>query len=97
VRLHRLAFRKLRERPDLRSACLDLVQRWLDTPAQSPSRPWLLQWREMLTDWSIERIERTVLDPDEGQTLRQCPPLGPAVTPQERWAVLADADPATTE
>jgi hypothetical protein len=46
----------------------------------------------MLSSWEVDRIAGVVLDPDEGQTLRQCSPLGPALTPRERWAVLAAAD-----
>ena len=92
LRLHEVALRNLCDRPALRQACLALVTRWLGAPVHTPSRPWLEQWREMLEEWPLERIARVVLDPDGGQTLRQCSPLGPALTPQERWAVLAEVD-----
>lgn len=46
----------------------------------------------MLGSWDVERIGRVVLDVEAGQTLRQCSPLGPALTPRERWATLAAAD-----
>src|SRR2546425_464834 len=72
--LHRVALDKLRKRPALRRPCLDLVERWLAGPEHAPSRPWLLQWREMLAGWPIEKMAETVLDPEGGQTLRQCSP-----------------------
>jgi hypothetical protein len=46
----------------------------------------------MLTDWPIERLAAVVLDPIDGLTLRQCSPLGPVLTPRERWAALAEVD-----
>ena len=92
LHLHRMALEKLRERPALRRQCLELLDRWLASPEQAPSRTWLEQWREMLTDWPLERIAGTVLDPEGGQTLRQCSPLGPVLTPRERWAALAEVN-----
>jgi hypothetical protein len=92
LHLHRVAFEHLRASPELRLKCRDLLERWLASPDTAPSSPWLLQWREMLADWPIERIAETVLDPETGQTLRQCSPLGPALTPRERWAALRDAE-----
>ena len=46
----------------------------------------------MLTDWPIDRIAVLVLDPEGGQTLRRCSPLGPALTPTERWAALVEVN-----
>jgi hypothetical protein len=92
LHLHRAALGKLRADAALRAPCLALVERWLALPAHAPSRPWLLEWRAMLADWPLERIERAVLAVEAGQTLRQCSPLGPALTPRERWAALAEVD-----
>ena len=58
----------------------------------APSRPWLMQWREMLSGWTPEQIADVVLDPESGQTLRQCSPLAPVLTPQERWAALEEVE-----
>jgi hypothetical protein len=44
----------------------------------------------MLADWPIDRIEAAVLAEEAGQALRQCSPLGPALTPRERWAALEE-------
>jgi hypothetical protein len=33
-----------------------------------------------------------VLDAEGGQVLRQCSPLAPVLTPQERWAVLKEVN-----
>ena len=72
LQLHRVVVQKLGETPALRAPCLALAERWLASPEQSSSRPWLHQWVEMLRDWPTEEIARIVLDPDGGQTLRQC-------------------------
>ena len=88
--LHRRAFEKLGIQPELRSQCLALVDDWITRPEQEHARPWLQEWRRMLADWSIDRIAAVVLDPERGQTLRRCSPLGPALTPRERWAALAE-------
>jgi hypothetical protein len=92
LELHRLAMQKLCERPDLVKACLDLIDVWLCREDLQASRRWLEQWRDMLSTWSIDRIAAVVLDEEGGQTLRQCSPLGPALTPRERWAVLDEVN-----
>lgn len=88
LRLHRAAIEKLRRRPELRQPCLDLVREWQRRQENRASAPWLAQWHEMLSSWSVDRIADSILDPEEGQTLRQCSPLAPVLTPRERWAVL---------
>ena len=90
--LHRAALRNLRERPELRQPCLDLVIRWLEKPEQAPSARWLQQWREMLESWTDDRIAGIALDETAGQTLRQCSPLGPALSARERWRLLAEIE-----
>ncbi|MGH7859206.1 MAG: hypothetical protein ACREQY_17905 [Candidatus Binatia bacterium] len=92
LHLHRVALDKLRRHPELRQSCLALVEQWLRHEENEPSRPWLTRWREMLSSWSLDRIAETVLDPEGGQTLRQCSPLAPALTPQERWAALEEVE-----
>jgi hypothetical protein len=90
LHLHRVALTRLRTHPELRRRCLSLVGRWLADPALQSAAHWLQQWREMLADWPIERIEMVALSDEGDQELRQCSPLGPALTPQERWAALAE-------
>ena len=90
--LHRAALRKLREQPELRQPCLALVNRWLGEPEQAPSVRWLQRWREMLESWTDDRIAEIALDEKAGQTLRQCSPLGPALSPRERWRLLAEIE-----
>ena len=92
IHLHDVALRQLRARPELRSRCLALVDRWLLAPEQVASRSWLAEWRAMLAAWPVDRIEAVVLDPDRGQVLRSCSPLAPLLTPRERWAPLAEAE-----
>jgi hypothetical protein len=85
----------------LRGACLALLERWRADPARAASALHLARWREMLEGWSDERIAAVVLDDEGGQALRQCSPLGPALSPRERWRILEevnrrlDADPRT--
>jgi len=96
--LHRVALEKLQRHPELLSAVLGLLDGWLGDDNLRSSRPWLEQWREMLTAWPFERMRATLLDPERGQTLRQCSPLGPVLTAQERWQALAEAGkPAAPE
>lgn len=88
--LHRRAFAKLRADPSLRESCLALVDGWLTSSSHAASDPWLREWKHMLAELPIEDIESRVMDDERGQTLRQCSPLGPALTPQERWAILRE-------
>ncbi len=93
LHLHRAALDKLRLDGNLRLPCLRLVEQWLSSPEQ-PARKWLERWREMLSDWPVERIAPVVLDEKQGQSLRQCSPLGPLFTPRERWALLEEVNRA---
>jgi hypothetical protein len=88
LELHRAAFEKLRGRPELKARVLELVERWLGLEELASSRQWLGEWREMLESWSVERMTARVLDEEGGQVLRQCSPLAPVLTPQERWGIL---------
>jgi hypothetical protein len=88
LELHRVALDKLRAFPQLTERCLELLDRWLSQPECRPALQYLERWREMLSGWSVDRIAAVVLDPEGGQALRQSSPLGPALSPQERWAVL---------
>lgn len=90
MHLHRIALKKLRLEPELRLRALALVERWLVTPGLEGSRPWLEEWRNMLRDWPMDRVELVVLDEEGGQVLRQCSPLAPVLSPRERWAALKE-------
>jgi len=90
LHLHQVVFEKLRRRPELLASALELLERWLADERLRPSRRWLEEWREMLRDWPLERIADLVLEPEKGQVLRQCSPLGPVLTPEERWDALRE-------
>lgn len=92
LRLHEVALAKLADSPTGRRACLDLLERWLIDPSLASARPYLVQWESMLRDWPVARIAGLVLDPSGGETLRKCSPLGPLLTPRERWAALAEVN-----
>ena len=92
LHLHRVALEKLGRHPELRRSCVALLDEWLGRKEHAPSTPWLLQWREMLSGWTLEQIVDVVLDPESGQTLRQCSHLAPVLTPQERWAALEEIE-----
>ena len=90
--LHRAALDKLRLQPQLLSRVLALLEKWLADDALKDSRPYLRQWHDMLTKWPFERMAEFVLHPENGQAIRQCSPLGPALTPRERWSIFKQAD-----
>ncbi len=85
---------KLRGRADLRVQCLSLCEKWLADETKRPSRKYLERWRELLTSASDAEFASVVLDPQGGQTLRSCSPLGPVLDPRERWALLRDFEAA---
>lgn len=88
--LHRAALGNLAKNPELRLRCLASLERWLAQDSFASSRSYLEQWRRMLTEWTDEQIAELILDAEKGQTLRQCSPLGPTLTPQERWRLLRE-------
>jgi len=88
LELHQAALEKLGKNPELRPPVVKLVERWLEREDQRSSRPWLEEWRDMLTTWTLPAIMDLVLDEERGHVLRQCSPLAPVLTPRERWAVL---------
>lgn len=92
--LHEAALAKLERKPELLEGVMALLDRWLLDTDHRPSWPYLRQWREMLTVWPFQRMAARVLDPDSGQVLRQCSPLGPTLTPRERSAVFMEANRA---
>lgn len=87
--LHQAAFTKLRDNSELLGKCLELLARWLHDPEQVACRPYLMQWHDLLTRRPIDKVAELVLNDTDGQTLRQCSPLGPALSPKERWAAFA--------
>ena len=93
LHLHRAAFARLGERPELLPLCLRLVEKWLAEPSQ-PARPYLEEWRQMLSTWPLDRTAARVLEAESGQALRQCSPLGPTLSPQERWRLLEEVNRA---
>ena len=90
LHLHRVAFEKLLREPERTRDVRAVLERWLREGMAEASRSWLEQWRQMLDEWPLERIAAVVLDPERGQSLRQCSPLAPVLTPQERWAALRE-------
>ncbi|MCC6811326.1 MAG: hypothetical protein IT381_28100 [Deltaproteobacteria bacterium] len=95
--LHQVALKKLAQHPELRVRCIALVDRWLAMPERAPSASWLRDWRQMLETWSDAQLASVVLDEVGGQTLRQCSPLGPALTPRERSAALIEINRSFSE
>lgn len=92
LQLHRAAVDNLRRTSELRTRCLVLVERWIAQPEQSHALRYLTAWRDMLASWSIDDMAALVLDADRGQVLRQCSPLGPALTAQQRWRILDEVN-----
>lgn len=94
LHLHARAIENLRRRPELRARVLELLERWLAGESTASSRAWLDEWRVLLRDEDVDRLAAVVLDPERGQSLRQCSPLGPALTPGERWEALREVNEA---
>jgi hypothetical protein len=90
--LHQVALEKLHRHPELLSPVMALLDRWLEQESLRSSRPWLERWRELLTSRPFEQMSEVVLSEEEGQVLRQCSPLGPVLTVQERWKALQDVN-----
>jgi len=95
--LHRAALAKLHGHPELRTPCLDLLKYWRDKQLASGSEPYLEQWADMLEHWSDDQLEGLILDEVKGQALRQCSPLGPLFTAQERSEILERTNQALRE
>ncbi len=65
------------------------VARWLED--ESVARPWAEAWRDLLAG-SQELLRRRLVEDSEGmRDLRQCSPFAGALSPKERWQVLAQA------
>lgn len=90
--LHQIALEMLQRHPERLTAVLALLENWLRDVKLSHAHRWLDQWREMLLRWPFSEMRSMVLDVEGGQALRQCSPLGPALTPRERWLALREAD-----
>lgn len=82
---------KLERHPELLAAVLSLLDGWIRNEELRASRIGLEQWRQMLTRWPFEKVRALLLDPERGQVLRQCSPLGPVLTPRERWRAFPDS------
>ena len=95
LHLHRAAVAKLIGSPALREPCLALVCKWLAAEELRGSRPYFERWRELLETASDDELVRIVLDPERGQALRSCSPLGPVLTSKERWELLREVDSGT--
>lgn len=59
------------------------VARWLEDG--SVPRPWAEAWRDLLR-------RRLLADNEVMRDLRQCSPFAGALSPRERWQVLAQAN-----
>ena len=84
LRLTQAALERLRERPDLMTDVVATLDHW-DQVAPRDSKPLRDQWRRILSrrEWSL------ALDPGpNGQQLRQASPLGKALPPAERLAII---------
>jgi hypothetical protein len=89
---HRLAIRRLRERPERLAEALEVLARWRKVAGgTSHSDRYWNEWEHVLRE-GIPAVERLALDPSShGQTLRSVSPLGRFLTVQERLALLRKA------
>ncbi|MCU0970050.1 MAG: hypothetical protein MUF03_14800 [Rubrivivax sp.] len=82
--LNQAAIEALRRQPERLAAVQAVLDHW-DRVAPPASKPLRDEWRDILSSGTYERA----LAPDEhGQQLRQASPLGRALSPQARLAII---------
>ncbi len=82
--LTQAAVKALAETPQLRAEVLATLDRW-DSVAPSASKALRDEWRDIVSHGDWQRA----LDPgDRGQQLRQASPLGKALQPGVRLAII---------
>lgn len=88
--LDRAIAQRLRAQPDLLERAKTTLERWIEQREPSVPRV-LLEWREILNDWSLERILEFLGSADERpRRLRQSSPFCGILSPEERLAVFKE-------
>jgi hypothetical protein len=88
IALHRAVADRLD--PTLVGAAQARVARWLEDG--SVARRWAEGWRDLLAGSQELLRRRLVEDSELMRDLRQCSPFAGALSPRERWQVLAQAN-----
>jgi len=82
--------RMLRSQPDLLQHAKDTLQRWIHQ-RQSAIPPVLIEWREILENWPLEKISDLLTSLDEtSRRLRQSSPFCGILSPEERLAIFKE-------
>jgi hypothetical protein len=88
---HRVAIRRLNEKPALVERALQTISRWQTQRGPSASDPYMLEWQALLTGDLSQLQRRVCADDDHAATLRNSSPLGFVLTPAERHALRSES------
>ena len=88
--LDRAIAHKLRAQPELFQRAKATLERWI-RERQPTIPPVLLEWREILDRWPLEKVLEFLTSADEGpRRLRQSSPFCGILSPTERLAVFKE-------
>ena len=91
---HRLALARLRDRPELCSEALAVLDRWEANGATHAGQRYRARWRELLSA-NVDQLEHAVCcATDEAATLRSASPLGFLVDDETRMTLRREVMPA---
>jgi hypothetical protein len=93
--MHRAIADKLRAEPALLGIAHENLERWYETAGHS--RPYLDEWRRILT-LPLEEVLAALARDDERMTaLRQSSPFAGVLAPDERWGIYAQFERKSEE
>jgi len=88
--LHRAIVQTLQARPELYERAKSTLERWIQQ-RQPSIPPVMLEWREILDHWPLEKVLELLTSADERpRRLRQSSPFCGILSPEERLAVFKE-------
>ena len=87
---HRVAIKRLNEKPALVERALQTIARWQAQRGPSVSDPYMLEWQALLNADLSQLQIRVCADDDHAATLRNTSPLGFVLTSAERYALRGE-------
>jgi len=88
---HRVAIRRLIEKPALAVRALQTIARWQTQRGPSASDPYMREWQALLQGDLSQLQGRVCAGDDHAATLRNTSPLGFVLTPVERQALRSES------
>jgi hypothetical protein len=94
--LDRAIAQTLRAQPQMLERVKATLGRWIEQ-RQASVPPVLIEWREILDDWSLEKILDLLTSADERpRRLRQSSPFCGILSPEERLAIFKEYESIRT-